>query len=310
MRDDLRILIYGAGAIGSLFAGMIARKGYDVTVLDRGKRLEELQQNGLILVSAISKKRMQIKVKTINILNPDDNYEYIIVVVQNTHIDSILPILSKNKSRNIVFVVNNPSGYQRWIDAVGYERVMIGFPSGGGERIDSIVNYFIGKGLVKIFQATTFGELSGEKTDRLLKLTKVFREAGFSPNISRNMDSWQKTHVGVVVPIGKALYRFDSNNYKLAKSYGTLRKMVLATRECFKALNAMNIKVTPAKLNFYYLPLCLIVPIYMLIMNTKIAEFAMSKHTIVAKDEMEELEKQFRNLIKDSDIATPNLDSL
>ena len=54
---------------------------------------------------------------------------------------------------------------------------------------------------------------------------------------------------------------------------------------------------SPAKLNFYYLPVFLIVPIYMLLMNTKIAEFALAKHTIVAKDEMEVLEKQFRSLI-------------
>jgi len=37
--------------------------------------------------------------------------------------------------------------------------------------------------------------------------------------------------------------------------------------------------------------------IYMLLMNTKIAEFALAKHTIVAKDEWKFLEKQFRSLI-------------
>ncbi len=134
--------------------------------------------------------------------------------------------------------------------------------------------------------------------------------SGFSPEINNNMEAWQKTHVAVVVPIGKALYRFDSNNYRLSRSYSTLKKMVLATRECFQVLNSINVKVTPVKLNFYCLPLFLIVPIYMLLMNTKIAEFAMAKHTIVAKDEMEVLEKQFRSLIKESGIKTPNLDSL
>ena len=310
MRNNTKILIYGAGVIGSIFAGMIAKVGYDVTVLARGIRLKELQQNGLILINSLSYKRLELKVKIIDKLNTDDVYDYIIVVVQNTQIDAILPILSKNKSKNIVFVVNNPSGYQRWIDFVGYERIILGFPSAGGERKDGVVNYFIGKGPVKLFQATTFGELNGKKSERLMKLVKIFKKSGFSPSINNNMDAWQKTHIAVALPIANALYRFDSNNYKLAKSYSTIKKMVLATRECFNVLNSIDIKVTPAKLNFYYLPLFVIVPIFMLIMNTKIAEFAMAKHTIVAKDEMEVLENQFRYLIKNSGVMTPILDSL
>lgn len=45
----MRILIYGAGVISSIFAGMLAASGKDVTVLARGKRLEELRQNGIVL---------------------------------------------------------------------------------------------------------------------------------------------------------------------------------------------------------------------------------------------------------------------
>lgn len=310
MDDKTKILIFGAGAIGSIFAAMISKCGYDVTILARGKRYEELQNKGLILNNCLSNKQIKIRVKVIDSLNEDDTYDYIIVVVQNTQIDSILPVLSENRSQNIVFVVNNPSGYQKWIDAVGYERIIIGFPSAGGERKDGIVNYFIGKGPAKLFQATTFGELNGEKTERLLKIVKIFKNSGFSPSINSNMDAWQKTHVAVILPIGKALYKFDSNNYKLSKSYSTIKKMILATRECFKVLNKMNVKVTPSKLNFYYLPLFLIVPIFMLIMNTKTAEFAMAKHTIVAKEEMKVLERLFRSIIKESNLKTPNLDSL
>ena len=46
----MRILIYGAGVIGSIFAGRLAASGEDITVLARGKRLEQLKQNGVVLV--------------------------------------------------------------------------------------------------------------------------------------------------------------------------------------------------------------------------------------------------------------------
>ena len=309
-RNESRILIYGAGTIGSLFAGMIAQKGYDVTILARGKRYDELKQDGIILNNCLSNKKTQVNIKTIDTLKENDKYTFIIVVVQNTQIDSILPILSQNQTENIVFVVNNPSGYQKWIDAVGYDRILIGFPSAGGERKDSIVHYFIGTGPAKLFQATTFGELNGKRTERLLKLVQIFKRSGFSPCINNHMEAWQKTHIALILPICKALQKFDSNNYKLSKSYRTLKQMILATRECFKVLKSTQVKVTPFKLNFYYLPLFLLVPIYMIILNTKIAEFAMAKHTIAGKDELSELEKQFRTTIKESGIMTPHFDSL
>ena len=44
----MRILIYGAGVIGSLYAALFAKTGYDVSIYARGKRLEALQTKGLL----------------------------------------------------------------------------------------------------------------------------------------------------------------------------------------------------------------------------------------------------------------------
>ena len=43
----MRILIYGAGVIGSLYAALLAEAGYDTNIYARGKRLEALRNNGL-----------------------------------------------------------------------------------------------------------------------------------------------------------------------------------------------------------------------------------------------------------------------
>ena len=299
MNTNTKILVYGAGVIGSIFAGMIAQKGYDVTVLARGKRLQELNDNGLILVNALNNKKLVIPLKTTDVLHENDVYDYIIVVVQNTQIDDILPILSKNKSSNIVFVVNNPSGYDKWIEAVGIERIMIGFPSAGGVRKNGEVHYFVGKGFAKLFQSTTFGELDGVRTERLIRLVKIFKHAGFQPSISKSMDAWQKTHVAVILPLSIALCKYQANNYELSKSYNSIKQVVLDTREGFRMLKSMGIKIEPKKLNFYYLPLFIIVPVLMLLMKTKMVE-VMAPHTIVAKEEIEALEMQFKSLIKEN----------
>ena len=44
----MRILIYGAGVIGSLYAVLFAETGYDTSIYARGKRLEFFKKNGLL----------------------------------------------------------------------------------------------------------------------------------------------------------------------------------------------------------------------------------------------------------------------
>lgn len=295
--NNIKVLIYGAGVIGSIFAGKLANIGVQITVLAREKRYKELKNNGLILKNALRNREERIPVSVICELKEEDIYDYIILAVQNTQVQDILPILSKNKSKNIVFVVNNPCGYDEYINAVGYERIMIGFPAAGGERKDGIVEYFIGRGAAKLFQATTFGEINGKKTKRLSILLQLFRKAGFSPSHNKDMLNWQKTHVAVVVPIGKALYKFNSNNYELARAPKALEDMILQVREGFKSLKRSGGKVNPFKLNFFYMPCFILVPIFAIFMNTKIAEFAMAKHTVVAREEMEALEKIFIEML-------------
>ncbi len=43
----MRILIYGAGVIGSLYAVLFAEAGYDTNIYAGGKRLGALRNNGL-----------------------------------------------------------------------------------------------------------------------------------------------------------------------------------------------------------------------------------------------------------------------
>ncbi|MBG0767539.1 MAG: 2-dehydropantoate 2-reductase [Sphaerochaeta sp.] len=204
----MRILVVGAGAIGSLFAGKLAGSGKDVTILARGDRLEAVRKNGLHLRESTSSTVERFPVKTITSLAPDDRYDFVLVVVQRTQIEAVLPLLASNQSSSFVFMVNTAAGYQAYVDVVGAERVMIAFPSAGGEVVDgNVVVYRIGRGLVRLFQTTTVGELVHTSYDRVGFLAGIFREAGIPPVTCKHMDDWQKTHVAVVCAIAQALYK-------------------------------------------------------------------------------------------------------
>ena len=45
----MKILVYGAGNLGSLYAAKLKDAGHDVTILARGKRLHSIREHGILL---------------------------------------------------------------------------------------------------------------------------------------------------------------------------------------------------------------------------------------------------------------------
>lgn len=306
----MKFLIYGAGVIGSILAGKLLKAGYDVTVLARGKRFNELKEKGVLLKGTYSDKTGCCPVRVIDRLEPGDLYDYILVAMQKTQVDAVLPDLSKNKSPNLVFMVNNCLGYDSWAKAVGAKRLMLGFPSAGGERRDGVVTYFIGRGLIRLFQTTTFAEYRGERSARLKLLVYAFSKAGVPSVTVSDMDAWQKTHVSIVTAIGNALYKHGCDNYELSKSKEDLMLMASGIKEGFRVLKRNGIAVTPGKLWYFKLPDRMLAFVFRFIMNTKMAEITMAKHTIAARDEMRVLQADFDCLVRRSGLPTPHIDQL
>ena len=306
----MKILIYGAGVIGSIFAGKLALAGNDITVLARGKRFEQLENNGIILVNPKTQKVEHVTVNVIDTLLPDSKYDYIIVAMQKTQVDNILPVLSQNCSMSIVFVVNTASGYDKWVAAVGKDRLMIGFPSAGGEGKGGKVNYFIGKGIQRAFQTTTFGEYSGERTSRVGILIRLFNHAKIPSVFCNDMDSWQKTHVALVTNIANALYGFDCDNFKLGRSYRDVKQMIRGIQEGRQVLRKNGVKPIPKKLLWFDLPASVLSVFFSVFMRTTLAETTMAKHCIVAKPEMILLQQEFDELVVKSGIDTPAINEL
>ena len=62
----MRILVLGAGVIGSVYAGRLLEAGHDVVLLARGPRLVDLQTHGLILQDAESGNRSVLPVRSVS----------------------------------------------------------------------------------------------------------------------------------------------------------------------------------------------------------------------------------------------------
>ena len=143
--EGLRILVVGAGVNGSVCAASLRRAGFSVTVLARGRRFEELKERGIEIEDPLKNTRTVTRVPVIDHLEPDDLYEYILVVVRKNQVQDLLPVLAQNRSPSVVFMVNTASGSEEWVEALGGQRVMLGFVFAGGRREGSLIRAIRGR---------------------------------------------------------------------------------------------------------------------------------------------------------------------
>ena len=138
----MKILVYGAGVIGSLYAGKLQAGGHSVTVLARGDRLSEIRHYGLVLQDVISGGRMAIKVETAERIAADAQYDIALVTVRRDQLTSAVPELEADRSiPNVLFMLNNPTGTESLAERLGRDRVLLGFPGAGGTRDRHVIHY-------------------------------------------------------------------------------------------------------------------------------------------------------------------------
>ncbi len=182
----MRLLIYGAGVIGCWYAVLFSKAGYDTTIYARGKRLDLFQKEGLRY--EVKGKIHKADVKIIERLESADSYDFIFLTVKENQVHTALEELSQNISPNIVTMVNTIEGYENWERLSGEGRIIPAFPGAGGSFQDGILKAAL---TPYIIQPTTFAEINGYRTERLDKLSKIFKNSQISYQIVKNMQDWQ-----------------------------------------------------------------------------------------------------------------------
>lgn len=165
----MRLLIYGAGVIGCLYATLFSEAGYDTTIYARGKRLESLTQNGLLYRK--NKKIQKAKVNLISKLENNDIYDFIFLTVRENQLHDALKELKQNNSPTIVTMVNSIESYHNWENICQKGRILPAFPGAGGSFDGDILDAALTPWII---QPTTFAEIDGQKTKRALKLASIF----------------------------------------------------------------------------------------------------------------------------------------
>ncbi len=304
----MKILVYGAGNIGSLYAAKLRNAGNDITILARGQRLQEIREQGILLQEFHSGQKTTTHVDAVDRLDPEDAFDLVLVILPRHRVCEVLPILAENRNTlNIMFFGNNASGPDEMVDGVGRERVLLGFPGAAGVRHDDSIRYLI---LDRREQPTTIGEIDGTESARIKVIADVLLSSGFPTSICTNIDAWLKTHVAEIYPTMGAFYMAGLDISRLKQNREALVLMIRAIREGYGVLSALGVPVTPSIHRiFRWIPEFLLTAIVKRRLDDDAAGIKIG-HAAMASDEWNVIAKEFHNLARQSGVVTPSIDEL
>ncbi len=277
----MRVLIFGAGPLGSLYAHLLHQAGSDVTLLARGTRHDWLKANGLVLVDEMSGEECRSRVNLIDKLSTQDEFDLAVVLVRKNKLEPIFRDLAACPGiPNILFMGNNASGFDDYRAHLPRQRVLFGFPNAGGGVQQQTVHYADRETPRGKRRAVTIGEIDGGKSKRLLDIKELFESAGVPVDTPSNIDGWLKYHVALVSPLVGALYEHNCDNYALARDKEALRVLVRAANEGARVLAQLGFKKSePSEFKLMkWLPEFMSVMALRKMLESKFAEVAFAMH--------------------------------
>ncbi|HEV8084085.1 MAG TPA: 2-dehydropantoate 2-reductase N-terminal domain-containing protein [Chitinophagaceae bacterium] len=304
----MKILFYGAGVIGSVYAARLHQSHSDVTLLARGKRYETLKQNGVIIKDVLTGRQTTDNVSLIQELAPSGFYDLIIVTVRLDQLEPVIKILKQNTVCTLImFMLNNPDSMEYLMNELAPKHLMLGFPGAGGIYHDNRVDYIQIKQ-----QKTTIGEMDGKVSKHTQEIKLRFETVGFETVITANMQAWLKTHAVFVACVSASIIKENGNSIQLGKNKSSIQEMVKAISEGFSACKKLGLPIMPTNLKiiFMIMPKWFSVMYWQHAMQGKMGTLGMAPHANAAKDEMQLVAEKVLTIVHSSSVATPTLDKL
>ena len=279
----MRILIFGAGVIGSLYGALLSEAGYDVSVYARGCRLECLTRDGLLY-----KRKGKIRkapVRVLSKLEAKDCYDLILLTVRENQLHAALEELRQNVSPTIVTMVNSLETYDSWEAICGAGRIIPAFPGAGGGFDGNVLDAAL---TPRLIQPTTIGKTGGREKD----LARVLHRAKIPCQIVPDMHAWQLCHLAMVVPIADAYYEAADPEHA-GRDAAIMRKTAKQIRDNLDVIAARKIRLSPGKMQaFRLLPTPLVGWILGFVFQSSFGDRFMYRHSMKAPDEMRQLHEQ------------------
>ena len=310
-----RVLVYGAGVIGSYLTHILCAAGNDTTILARGKWKEQLEQKGLRIRHHLQRKETLDHPKVIGDIKENDRYDAVFAVMPYNKIGAILEPLAEVRSPLVVMVGNNmsPAAMRQTIleKTVCEKQVLFGFQATAGKRDREngiLICERAGAGTMDIGGLHSEPDMETEAA-----LQALFDGTGYKLNRQPDMEAYLTCHLAAILPIGYLAYACGGD---MTKSTAAQRRLMrLASREAFGILKMQGFPILPEGDDRYYLPgvkgTLMWIVYFVMAKNKTVGDLIACEHCRNAYEEMEMLDNAFEKIIARSpDYPMPNWKTL
>ncbi|MDI6916394.1 MAG: ketopantoate reductase family protein [Thermoplasmatales archaeon] len=198
----MRILVFGAGSMGSLFGGFLSQR-YDVTLVGRKKHMEQIKRNGL-KITGKTNRMFYPKTGT----KRGGKYDLVILTVKAYDTRKSMNMLKSIIDGNtIILSLQNGLGNEKIVmDSLKNK----GSKKGLSKRNIGVLRGITAHGAIFVkpgeihhsgMGETVIGEIYGKKTERIKKICSMFNSVGIKTRISNDIkkDVWAKTIVNSAI---------------------------------------------------------------------------------------------------------------
>jgi len=237
----MNIIIFGAGAIGSLF-GFFLAKNNNVILIGRKEHVKAIKKNGLKITGktqAIKKINAETKIENIH-FNPD----LLIITVKSYDTEKAIKISRKIIKNNtkIITIQNGLDNIEKIKNHTNKDKIIAGITTYAALIQKPGVIKHTGNG------ETILGLINKKKTKKIEEINKIFNQSGIKTKISKNIkkEIWEKAIINSSInPITTI---FNCKNGYLQKNL-ILKKLIKKTcRESTNIANTQNINLSHEKM--------------------------------------------------------------
>jgi 2-dehydropantoate 2-reductase len=228
-----KIAIMGAGAIGSVIGGMLARKGHKVTLVGRKPHIDEIIKNGL----HISGIWGDYTIRELNAVTepPHEHQDIVFLTVKSFDTlraaTEVVPMVGQNTV--VVSVQNGLGNIDTLVETFGKEKII------GGMAIFGAILPEPGNIRVTVIASETLvGELNCSLTSRVKDIAGMLDNAGIPSRASDNImrDIWHKAFYNIALNPLSAI--FGVSYGEIADNPHTRRLIKQMISEAFQVATA------------------------------------------------------------------------
>ncbi len=253
----MKIAIIGTGAMGSVYAGVLAEAGHEIWAIDSwANHIEQIKLNGLTLEGA-SGNRTITNLSATTDADDAPACDLYVIATKADGVGAAAKAVARNmREDSLILTIQNGLGAgERIAKFIDTKNVLLGVAEGFGASMKGP-----GHAHHNAMRQIRIGEMNGGVTERLQTLESVWKEAGFNANGFADIHQliWEKYICNVFLSAPCAV--FDCTIGELVSNPDWRKVALGCMREAYQAGKAKGINFSFEDADDYALKFASVMP--------------------------------------------------